>query len=268
MYITLALFGLLFGSFANVVIWRFPRGESLSYPGSHCPVCEAPISWYDNVPVASWIALRGRCRSCDAPISARYPAVELMSSVLWVVAGVLFGMSFKTAFAVFFFYLLLILSFIDLDLRRLPNALLGLMSVVGLVGILFSQLTRLQALPLLATGQGLLGEPAVSAALGAAAAAGVMLLIALGYERYRHTQGLGMGDIKLLAVMGLYLGLFALMALFLGTLLGAAWGLLAARARRTSLRQAMPFGPFLALGSFATVLFGPAVWNWYITLLR
>jgi leader peptidase (prepilin peptidase)/N-methyltransferase len=268
LYILLALFGLLFGSFANVVIWRFPRGESLSHPGSHCPVCDSPIAWYDNVPVLSWIALLGRCRSCGTQISPRYPAVELLSSVLWVLAGVVFGLSLQSALAVFFFYLLLILSFIDIDLRRLPNTLVGLLFAVGLAGVLVSQFTPLRALPLLSAGGRLLAEPLVFAVVGAAASAGLMLAIALGYERLRHKQGLGMGDIKLLAVMGLYLGAYALLALFFATICGALYGLAAARFSREGGRQAFPFGPFLAVGSVATVTFGPTVWNWYLALLH
>ena len=261
------MLGLLFGSFANVVIWRFPRGESLSHPGSHCPACETPIAWYDNVPVLSWLVLRGRCRSCGTTISLRYPVVELLSAVLWVLAGVLFGASLQTAAAVFFFYLLLILSFIDLDLRRLPNGLVGLLFGVGVVGVLISQLTRFEALPLLSGGHGVWAEPAVFAGVGVLLAAGLMLAIALGYKRLRNVQGLGMGDIKLLAVMGLYLGLYALMALFFATLLGAVYGLVAARMKGSSLRAAVPFGPFLAAGSVLTVALGPAVWSWYLALL-
>ena len=268
LYILLALFGLLFGSFANVVIWRFPRGESLSHPGSHCPVCETPIAWYDNVPVVSWVALGGRCRACSTSISARYPAVELLSAVLWVLAGVAFGLTLQLAFAVFFFYLLLILSFIDLDLRRLPNTLVAILFAVGVAGVLVSQLTAFSALPLLPGLPGVLGQPLVSAFIGALAAAGVMLAIALIYQRVRHVQGLGMGDIKLLAVMGVYLGPYALLALFFATILGAVWGLIALRGDQGSRGSALPFGPFLALGSVLTVMVGPAVWGWYLTMLH
>jgi leader peptidase (prepilin peptidase)/N-methyltransferase len=187
---------------------------------------------------------------------------------LWVLAGVVFGLSLQTALAVFFFYLLLILSFIDIDLRRLPNTLLGLLFGIGLTGVLISQFTPLRALPLLSVGRGPLVEPLVFAIVGALASAGLMLGIALGYERLRHKQGLGMGDIKLLAVMGLYLGAYALLALFFATICGAAYGLAVARLNRDGGRQAFPFGPFLALGCVATVAFGPAVWNWYLALLH
>jgi leader peptidase (prepilin peptidase)/N-methyltransferase len=135
------------------------------------------------------------------------------------------------------------------------------------VGVLISQLSTFSALPLLPGGSGVLSVPVVSAGVGAMAAAGVMLAIALVYQRVRHAQGLGMGDIKLLAVMGLYLGPFALLALFFATVLGAIWGLLVLGATRGSLRVALPFGPFLAIGSVLTVAVGPAVWGWYLAAL-
>jgi leader peptidase (prepilin peptidase)/N-methyltransferase len=262
------LFGLLFGSFANVVIWRYPRGESLSRPGSHCPVCESPIAWHDNIPVGSWLALGGRCRACGAWISVRYPVVELLCATLWVLAGVLFGLSLQTVWAVFFFYLLAILSFIDLDLRRLPNGLVGLLFGVGLVGVFISQFTRFRALPLLSSGTGFWGQPLVAATVGAVAAAGLTLLIALAYARVRHVQGSGMGDVKLLAAIGLYLGPYALLALFFANIIGAAYGVVAARAKGVALRDTpLPFGPFLAGAAIAVTAWGPAVWGWYLSLL-
>ena len=269
LYILLALFGLLFGSFANVVIWRFPRGESLSHPGSHCPVCESSIAWYDNVPVLSWLVLGARCRFCGVAISPRYPAVELLSAGLWVLAGVLFGATLQTAAAVFLFYLLLILSFIDLDLRRLPNGLVGLLFVVGVVGVAASQFTRFAVLPLLPSGSGIWGVPVVAAAVGAFGAAGVTLAIALCYQAIFHVeQAQGAGDVKLLAALGLYLGPFALLALFFANVLGSIYGIVVARATGESLRDAsIPFGPFLAFASVVVVAVGPAVWGWYLGLM-
>lgn len=267
LYALLALFGLVFGSFANVVIWRFPRGESLSYPGSYCPSCENPIAWHDNIPVISWISLGGRCRSCDAPIPVRYPAVELLSAVLWVLAGVLYGLTLKTAWAVVFFYLLLVLTYIDIDTRRLPNRLVGLLFAVGVVGVSVSQFTDFEALPLLRAGGGIWAHPAVFAAAGAAGASGFMLVIALAYERMRHVQGLGMGDVKLLAVLGLYLGPYALVALFFASVIASFYGLASARGDGGSLRTAFPFGPFLAASAVVVTAIGPSVWTWYLGVL-
>ncbi|MRR35468.1 prepilin peptidase, partial [bacterium] len=122
------VFGLVFGSFANVVIWRFPRGESLSAPASHCPLCERPIRWRDNIPVVSWVILRARCRDCGTPIHWRYPAVELLTALLWVLAVLKFGATPRAVMTACVFYLLVILAFIDLDVRRLPNPIVALLA--------------------------------------------------------------------------------------------------------------------------------------------
>jgi leader peptidase (prepilin peptidase)/N-methyltransferase len=192
--------------------------------------------------------------------------VELLSSVLWVLAGVMFGVSLQTLWAVFFFYMLLILSCIDLDLRRLPNGLVALLFGVGLVGVLISQFTRFRAIPLLSTGTGFWGQPIVAASIGAVAAAGLTLAIAALYERVRHVRGSGMGDVKLLAAIGLYLGPYALLALFIANIIGAAFGVVTARSRGVSLRAVpLPFGPFLAGAAVLVTAWGPALWGWYLS---
>lgn len=188
----LALFGLVFGSFANVVIWRFPRGESLSSPPSRCPACETPISWYDNVPIASWVVLRGRCRTCGTRISPRYPLVEGLSALLWVSAGAVFGQTWQTAFAIAFFYLLMILSFIDLDLMRLPDPLVGLTALIGLVGAIGSAVTGARLVPLTPV-LGLPAAPVATAAIGALLGVGVSMAIALLYSAVRKVDGFGGG---------------------------------------------------------------------------
>lgn len=261
--------GLLFGSFANVVIWRFPRGESLSFPGSHCPSCDAPIGWRDNIPVVSWLLLRGRCRACDEPISGRYPLVELLSGFLWLLAWTIFGLSAQVIVAIAFFYLLLILAFIDLDTRRLPNTIVGLTFAIGAAAAVAAQLTSVRLVPLVApSGSGWLSQPLVAAVVGAAVGSGIAMGIAALYAAIRRTQGFGMGDVKLLAAMGLYLGPYVLMALFVGSLFGAIYGLAdAARENERINRHAFPFGPFLALGGVLTVWFGSAVWTWYLGLI-
>jgi leader peptidase (prepilin peptidase)/N-methyltransferase len=265
----LFLFGLVFGSFGNVVIWRLPRGESLSKPPSHCPKCNTPIRWYDNVPVFSWIVLGGKCRDCKASISPRYPAVELLCGVLWVAAGWRFGETWTALAAALFFYLLVLLAFIDWDTMRLPNSLVALMFGTGLLGALVSQFAGVRVTPLLdSAAAGPLSEPLLAALAGAAAAAGIVLLIGLVYSAVRGGQGYGMGDVKLLAAMGVYLGLYSLMALFLGTLIGAVYGVIAARGTTEGGRHRFPFGPFLAIGGVLAALAGPAIWAWYAGLAR
>ena len=267
LYVACFLFGLVFGSFGNVVIWRLPRGESLSVPASHCPRCDAPIEWYDNVPIISWLILLGRCRSCGEPISVRYPSVELMSGLLWLAAAVRFGPTLQTAAAVVFFYVLLLLSFIDFDTMRLPNSLVGLLAAVGVVGVAYAQLTGATLLPLVTAGVGLLASPVVSALLGAFLSAGTMFVIAAIYARVRGLKGFGAGDIKLLAVIGLFLGVYGLLVMFVASIMGAIFGLLVSRKAEDGLRHRFPFGPFLALAAVVVTLWGPTMIAGYARLL-
>jgi len=255
------LFGLLFGSFANVVIWRFPRGESVATPGSHCPSCDTPIAWYDNIPVASWLVLRARCQSCGAPISARYPIVEALSGALWALAAAQWGLSWTTLFGIVFFYGLLVLSGIDIDHFRLPNALVAALGVVGVVGVALASFGRVRALPLV--GIGAYSSALLSAALGLFIGAGLPLLVAAIYSAIRRRRGLGMGDVKLLGVMGLYLGPYVLGALMIGSLVGAVYGMVAVRGEGV-LAKKIPFGPFLAVGAVVTALVGEQLWTAYL----
>jgi leader peptidase (prepilin peptidase) / N-methyltransferase len=264
---SLFLFGMAFGSFGNVVIWRLPRGESLSRPASHCPKCNTPIFWYDNIPVVSWLVLGGKCRKCKTRISWRYPAVELLTGLLWLAAGVRFRWTLETAAAVAFLYLLLLLAFIDWDTMRLPNSLVGLLFAVGLLGVVVAQLTHVGFAPLLLPGGGgVWAQPLVAGALGAVLGAGVVLLLSLGYAAVRRTQGMGMGDVKLLGAMGLYLGPYSVMALFIGALLGAIYGVIPSRESQQGMRRKFPFGPFLAAAGALTLFFGPQVWAWYASI--
>lgn len=286
----LALFGLVFGSFGNVVIWRFPRGESLSHPDSHCPKCEAPIQWRDNIPVLSWLLLRGRCRNCGVGISARYPLVEITSSLLWLAAGIRFGMTLQTVFAVAFFYILLLLAFIDLDTMRLPNKMVGLLAVIGLAGAAVAQLTHISAVPLLVTAGTSAWSPLVLAVVGALVCALPAFLLSEGVALLLKRPALGFGDVKLLAVMGMFMGAYGLMALFVGSMVGAAYGIIAGKGRAKSDSGAaahavpsetpdqdsgpraaapsaqFPFGPALVVGSVVVTLWGPQLWTWYLSL--
>ncbi|MGB4593907.1 MAG: prepilin peptidase [Coriobacteriia bacterium] len=264
----MGLLGLVFGSFANVVIWRFPRGESLSTPASHCPSCDTPINWYDNVPVLSWLLLRGRCRSCDARISRRYPVIELASASLAIAAAVRFGVSWRSVFAAAFFYLLLVLSAIDLDHMRLPNALVAVMAGIGCAGVLLSAVTGIPVVPFVGSfADRPWWQPAMLAASGVLLGGGVTLLISLLYSAIRGKSGLGMGDVKLLGAVGLFVGPYVPIVLFVGSVVGAVWGVLAHRGSAEGMQGRIPFGPFLALGAMFTVIWGESALSWYLKLV-
>jgi leader peptidase (prepilin peptidase)/N-methyltransferase len=271
--VLMGAFGLIFGSFANVVIWRLPRGESLSVPPSHCPKCGTPIRAWDNVPIVSWLLLRGRCRDCGEPISWRYPAVEALSGALWVLAGAIFGPTPVCAVAVAFFWALMILAFVDLDTGRLPNTIVGGLAVVGMAAVLASQyIPSSSAAPLvgLAT-SGPMSQPAVAALAGAVLGGGISTGVAGAYALVRHRAGMGFGDFKLLAVMGVFMGPYVLLVIFFASVIGAAVGVWAARRAGASDAATfrVPFGPFLAIGAVLAVWVGPPLWAWYaVSVLR
>lgn len=265
-YVMAFVFGLAFGSFANVVVWRFPRGESLSSPGSHCPSCGRPIRWSDNIPVVSWLVLRARCRDCAAPIHWRYPAIELLTALLWVLAVYEFGMTPTAVLAAVIFYLLLILAFIDLDVRRLPNTIVGVLAIVGAIGVLISQFTNLALAPVtLAPGAAM--SPVVAALIGSLSAAGVSLGIASLYSGMRGRSGLGMGDVKLLGALGPFLGLYTIGVLILGSLFGTIWGIAAASRSGEGGSTRFAFGPCLVASAIVIAVVGPEMWMWYASLV-
>ncbi|MGB4441712.1 MAG: prepilin peptidase [Coriobacteriia bacterium] len=264
--VAFSLFGLLFGSFANVVIWRVPRGESIVAPGSHCPGCEASIAWYDNIPLVSWLLLRGRCRHCGEPIAVRYPIVEGVSGALFVIAAIAFDPGLRGAVAALYFWFLLVLSAIDLDSMRLPNPLVAALAIAGGIATVGAQVSGVPIAPLVGVGEsGPLASPIVSALIGILLGAGLSGGIAAAYGALRGKQGLGMGDVKLLGAMGFFLGPYTLLSLFIGSFLGMVVGLVTARGK--SLREArIPFGPWLAAGGLITALVGPALVAWYLGL--
>jgi leader peptidase (prepilin peptidase)/N-methyltransferase len=236
--------GAIVGSFLNVVAYRLPRHESLIAPASHCPGCGVPLKPYDNIPVLSWLLLRGHCRSCGEPISVRYPLVELITGVLCVGAVLGGGGSARVALGIALIVLVVPIALIDLDTRLIPN-----------------KLTRPGAVLALALGLALDpgGEP--GRLIAAAAAGGFLLIAALAYP-----GGMGMGDVKLAAVMGLFLGSAVapalLIALVGGTLVGAA--IIARKGARAGRKTAVPFGPFLALGAIVAVFAGHPLVDVYV----
>src|SRR5579864_6862881 len=239
-----ALFGAVIGSFLNVVAYRLPRRESLVTPASRCPNCEAPIKPYDNVPVFGWLLLRGRCRACRAPISPRYPAVEALTAALAVAVVLARHSVHDIALGLVLVVVLVPVALIDLEHRIIPNKITGPAAIAALgIGLA----TRPSGVP--------------EQLIAAAAAGGFLLVFALAYPR-----GMGMGDVKLAAVLGLFLGRsvgVALMAAVLAaTLVGAI--IMARRGVEQGRKTAVPFGPFLAFGAVVALLFGPSLVHWYL----
>jgi leader peptidase (prepilin peptidase) / N-methyltransferase len=239
------VFGAMIGSFLNVVVYRLPRRESLVRPASHCPSCGAGVKPYDNVPVLSWLLLRGRCRNCSAPISKRYPLVEALAGLLCVGAVLAGGGAATVALNIMFILLLVPIAMIDVEHRIIPNKLTALGAVLALA---------------IGTTLDLGGEP--ERLIAGVAAGGALLAAALAYP-----SGMGMGDVKLAAVMGLFLGSAVAVAMLVALLAGVLFGaVITARVgARAARKTAVPFGPFLALGSLVAVFAGDPLVNWYST---
>jgi leader peptidase (prepilin peptidase)/N-methyltransferase len=239
-----ALFGAVIGSFLNVVAYRLPRKESLVHPGSRCPHCETPIKPYDNVPVLGWLWLRGRCRACGARISWRYPLVEAVTAALWAGVVIKYGADSDVWAPLVFVTLLVPITLIDLDVHLIPNVLTGIGAIAAVALVLLFD-------------SGSLVENLISAA----AAGGFFLLAALVYP-----AGMGMGDVKLAGVMGLYLGRAVAPAIFValiaGTVIGAV--IIARYGAKEGRKKGIPFGPWLALGSVVGVFAGDAIVDWYL----
>jgi leader peptidase (prepilin peptidase)/N-methyltransferase len=239
-----ALGGLVIGSFLNVVAYRLPRRESLVHPGSHCPECNTPVKAYDNLPVIGWLLLRGHCRSCGEQISWRYPIVEALTGVLAVAVVLTKHSAVDIALGLVLVGILVPVALIDLEHRVIPNKIM-LPAAVAAVAI------------------GLALDPSrvPEQLIAGAAAGGFLLAFALAYPR-----GMGMGDVKLAAVMGLFLGRYVAVALLVAVILATAVGGLimarvgVARGRKT----AVPFGPFLAAGGVVALLAGPAIVHLYL----
>jgi leader peptidase (prepilin peptidase)/N-methyltransferase len=239
------LFGLVVGSFLNVVIHRVPNRESVVWPASHCPHCGEPIRPTDNVPLISYLLLRGRCRNCKEPISARYPAVEATTGLLFGAAAYEFGTSLALLPALVLIPTLISLAVIDLEHRLLPNVIVGPAALVGLV------------LSILADPAGWWTYPLSAIAVGGALFGLVFL----------YPSGMGMGDVKMGGMLGAFLGPYAALAVFLGALLGALSGGLLMAAGKMQRRSALPFGLFMALGGVVSLFFGPQLWGLYVDLM-
>lgn len=242
-----ALFGLAVGSFLNVCIHRLPRGASVVAPASHCPACRRPIRWFDNVPVVGYLVLRGRCRDCRMPIGPAYPLVEIVTAVLFVLQFQALGLHPLLAPRLLFTAAMVVLFVVDLRHQVLPNAVTLPGTAIGLT---FATVL----------------EPGwFDALLGVMAGGGSLLAIAVGYARIRGREGLGLGDVKMLAMIGAFLGWQqALVTLAWASLLGAAAGVGMMRTTGVGWQYPLPLGSFLAFAGVAASLFGQRFLDWYL----
>jgi len=238
------MLGLVIGSFLNVVVYRVPRRESIVWPGSRCPSCGHPIRWRDNLPVIGWLFLRGRCRDCRSQIPYRYPAVEALTGLAFLVAYSVFGLQIWLLVAWAFLAVLIALTFIDLDHYIIPDRIVLPASAVALI------------LSLLVGPQPWWHY--LGAGLGAALFLFILALIWPG--------GMGMGDVKMALLMGLVLGKYVLVAMFLAFVAGGLVGIALIALKRKGRKDKIPFGPYLALGAAVGLLWGPAILQGYLDL--
>jgi leader peptidase (prepilin peptidase)/N-methyltransferase len=244
--------GTIVGSFLNVCIHRIPQGKSIITPSSHCPRCKTPIRFYDNIPLASFLILQGRCRKCEAPISLRYPLVEFLMGLFSLILLLRFGISTLYLIYLAFFASLTLVSFIDLSHRIIPDVI----SLPGIViGIVISFLH-----PQMSVKDSLIGV-----LLGG----GSLYVVASVYHLITKREGMGGGDVKLLAMIGAFIGwkgvLFTILcSSFIGTVVGVTLMLVSL----ADSKYAVPFGPFLSLGAVIYVLWGEALITWYLGFLR
>jgi leader peptidase (prepilin peptidase) / N-methyltransferase len=249
--LTITLFGLCIGSFLNVCAYRLPLGQSVVHPRSRCTSCGRMLSWFDNLPVVSWVALRGRCRTCGQSVSWMYPAVEIVTALAFVFTYLMYGLTLFAVVRVLFACVLIVLFVTDLQHKILPNVLTLPGIVVGFLCSFF------------------LPPGWVSSLIGILVGGGILFAIAEAYYRIRGQEGLGMGDVKLLAMIGAFLGwklvlLTLVFASFTGSLVGGA--LIASG--RGGMKYALPFGTFLAIGALFAATWGEPIVDWYFGFYR
>ena len=266
------LFGLIVGSFLNVCILRIPADKSIVLPASSCTKCGKAIAPYDNIPVLSWIFLGGKCRNCKTKISAMYPAVELLTGILFLVCYVVFGPTVDALKWAVFAGLLVVLTITDLRERILPDEV----NFFGLgAGLLLSFFTKsLDGTSLWMANKWFDFPPPqvalsfADAALGALAGSGLLWIVAEGYFRIRGREGMGLGDVKMMAAVGAFLGLKrTMMTVLVGSLLGSVIGIFLIAVSKKGRDYELPFGTFLGAGALLVVFFGTPALHWYESLL-
>jgi leader peptidase (prepilin peptidase) / N-methyltransferase len=243
--------GLIIGSFLNVCIYRLPRRESLMYPASHCTTCDRPLEWHENIPLVSWLALRGRCRTCQTRIPAQYPLVEVITGAVFVSAYLIYGWTPLLAARLLFACAMIVLFVIDLHHRILPNVITLPGAVIGLAISVF------------------LPPGWRSSLIGLLVGGGVLFAIGEAYYRTRGYEGLGMGDVKMLAMIGAFLGWpLMLVTLVLASFAGSVVGVYLLVSRRGDMKAALPFGTFLAVGALVAAVAGNSFLDWYLTFYQ
>ena len=245
------IFGICIGSFLNVCIFRLPAGKSIVHPPSSCPGCNAAIRFYDNIPVLSWFILRGQCRNCHTPIAFRYVMVELLGGLMAVCVYLRFGPSVQGIIYFGFIAALLVITFIDIDYHIIPD-------VISLPGILLGFAASF-FIPTLNW---------MDSLLGILAGGGSLYAVAWGYERITGKEGMGGGDIKLLGMIGAFIGWQGvLLTIFMGSAIGTLVGLIDMRVKKKNMKMRIPFGPFLALGAIIHLFLGNELIAWYLNTL-
>ncbi len=273
-YFFVFIFGAAVGSFLNVVIHRVPNEESIVFPNSACPKCGAPIKPYDNIPILSWLVLRGKCRGCSDSISMRYPAVELLTALLFVVVFAVVGLNAFLPVALIFTAAMLALIFIDAGHMILPNVITYPLLIFAIaVRVIFpiagsgNHFSDMHAAPMAAmTGYPAWAVSLIGAALGAVAGGGSLWLVGELWKRLRGVEAMGLGDVKMMLGVGALLGwrlaaLTIFVAAFFGALIGIA---VIGRQKEKDLQTQIPFGIFLGAGSITALLFGERLIAWYI----
>lgn len=244
------VFGMVVGSFLNVCICRLPGEKSIVSPPSHCPVCLCQIRWYDNIPLFSYLFLRGKCRGCGSHISLQYPLVELINGILTLFLFLRFGPTLIFAALFLFCSALVVITFIDIEHQIIPDEISLSGIVVGFALSFF-----------------LKGHGWLNSLFGILLGGGSLLLVAYGYERLTGKEGMGGGDIKLLAMMGAFLGWKAVpFIIFTSSLIGSVVGISMMLFQKKDSKLAIPFGPYLASGAVLYIFYGQQLIRWYFNL--
>jgi leader peptidase (prepilin peptidase) / N-methyltransferase len=268
------VFGLVIGSFLNVCIYRLPRSTSIALPRSRCPHCDTPIRPYDNIPVLSYIILRGKCRSCGKPISIQYPIVELLTGLAFYACAHTWGFAPATLVNSLFLSMVIVLVFIDYRHQILPNVITLPGTVVGILLSPF-QTPEVYADVLSFRVASLFGLehiratlPWAGSILGAVIWGALLYIVGMGYFKLRKIQGLGMGDVKMMAMVGAFIGIrLAFVTVFAGSLLGLIFGLSLMILGRANMRTKLAFGVFLGIGAVFSLFYGLPLLRWYLRAL-